>query len=667
MLTSPIYAALLDADATTLISSSTTESLFRLLDHDVLVAIVRQLLWQPLHPANFRAGHIAARDLAALLQTCRFWRDAVYANGQSERLEAAALASSCIPSAINGGEHRYFYQLLCQVRSAIHVTLLDTAIQLMVTHCALPHCSGAFRALQSYSTSVLSVDCKSSRYSAPRHALTRRALEGLTIQLAVAHASHARHGIVAAQEPRDGAVGGVLLATSRHGQKEARSFVYVHARKARVFSPISSLQRGLTIRPKVDVLCAAVCGDAIVLCHQVDEHEPVEGSRSHAISVWSSEHGTLTSSSNARRGTIRDIWVVPSTSTDKGAFLEIYTLVGSVGTTEEGHARAMLNVRVDRYALTTREWSFTQSTPIHLASERHYGEHWKYHSWPQMNDGSRCGIVLWDHSVATASPLGRVALVVAGWIAPLEHGDASENDQRRYELAYVYRVLMVSKRDRVKMSMFDSILPLEVEEMDKYEIKQRDVPDELHASGVLSTTLSIEDAVDRQAPEPHLSPCGTVLVTLPQHCGSATPADQPVKIFTFHPKRGWVLQSCHRDVDEWHGKPLDPFPDGLRAFAAKQEDMDLHEWIVDHDIGWRGQWRRSAFSPCGKYLMLLYIFHILVVDVHESLCNDRLRVRTVLVSGQTRPRAISWVDGLFLQTSHGVQHVGSYPTDSPRA
>ena len=133
MLTSPIYAALLDADATTPISSSTTESLFRLLDHDVLVAIVRQLLWQPLHPANFRAGHIAAADLAALLQTCRFWRDAVYANGQSERLEAAALASSCIPSAINGGEHRYFYQLLCQVRSAIHVTLLATAIQLMVT------------------------------------------------------------------------------------------------------------------------------------------------------------------------------------------------------------------------------------------------------------------------------------------------------------------------------------------------------------------------------------------------------------------------------------------------------------------------------------------------------------------------------------------------------
>jgi hypothetical protein len=660
MLVSPLYSAILDTGSTTPTSSSTTESLFRLLDHDVLVAIVRQLLWQPLHP-NFRTSHLAAKDLASLLQTCRFWRDAIYANGQSERLEAAALASSCIPSAIDGGEHRYFYQMLRQVRSAIQVTLLDTAIQLMVTHCALPHCSGAFRALQSYSTSVLSVDSKSIRYSTPHHALTRRALEGLTIQLAVAHASHVRHGIVVAQEPRDGAAGGVLLATTR-SQKEARSFVYVHARKAQVFSPISSLQRGATITPKVDVLCAAVCGDAIVLCHRVDGHEPAEipmHLRSHAISVWSSGQGTLTSSSNARRGTVRGIWVVPGTSTDKGAFFEIYTLVGSVGTTEEQHARTMLNVRVDRYALATREWSFTQSTPIHLASERHYGVHWKYHSWPQMHGDNRCGIHLWDHSAATTSPLGRVALVVSGWIAPLEHGDASENAQRRYELAYRYRALMVGKRDRVQMSMFDSILPLEVEEMQKFEMKVGNAHFE---------RLGIEDAVDRQAPEPHLSPCGTVLVTLPQHCGSAAPAPQPVSIFTFHPKRGWVLQSCHRHVDKWHGKPLASFSAGLRAFAAEQEHADLHEFVdVDHDIGWRGQWRRSSFSPCGKYLMLLYRFHILVVDVHESLCNDRLRVRFVLVNGQTRPQAISWVDGLFLQTSHGVQHIGSYPTDSPRA
>lgn len=671
MLVSPLYAALLDSTIPT--SSSTTESLFRLLDNDVLVAIVRQLLWQSPHPPNFRTGHLAAKDLASLLQTCRFWKDAIYANGQSERLEAAALSSSCIPSAIDGGEHRYFYQMLRQIRSTIHITLLDTAIQLMVTHCALPHCSGAFRALQSYSTSVLAVDSKSARYRSPRHALTRRALEGLTVQLAVAQASHVRHCIVSAQEPRDGAAGGVLLATTR-GQSKAHSFVYVHARRSQVFSPISSLQRGATITPKVDVLCAAVCGDAIVLCHRVHGHEPEPAERemhlrSHAISVWSSKQGTCTSSSNARRGTMRGLWVVPETSTDRGAFLEIYTLVCSEATTVEQRRRRTLNVRVDRYALATREWSFTQSTPIHLASERHYGVHWKYHSWSQ-NSGhdDRCGIHLWDHSAATTSPLGRVALVVAGWLAPLEHGDASANDQRRYELAYRYRTLIVGKRDRVRLCLFDSILPLEMDEMHKYEMKHREVPNELLWEG-LPTILGIEDAVDRQSPEPHLSPCGTVLVTLPHEAGRTALPPQPVSIFTFHPKRGWVLQSCHRHVDKWQGKPLANFSSGLHAFRAVQEHADLHLHLhesVDVDHG-TSSWRRSSFSPCGKYLMLLYKFHILVVDVHESLCNDRLRVRVVLVTDQTRPQAISWADGLFLQTSHGVQHIGSYPIDSARA
>ena len=658
-----LFGTLLSADVAMPERASTTESLFGLLDNDVLMAIVRHLLWQPQHPATFRAMHLAAKDLASLLQTCRFWKEAIYASGNAERLEAAALAAGCVPTETRDADNRHFRQLLKQVRSSIHVALLETAIQLMVTHCALPHCSGAFVALQSYSTSVLSVDAHSARYAGAQHALTRRALEGVTIRLAVAQASHVRYGITSAQGPRGDAPGGVLLASAPTHDVATRSFVYVHASEARVFSPTSSLRRGATITPKVEVYCSAVCGDAIVLCHRTGP--AVEGlplyQREHAISVWSSELGTLLSTSSARKGAVAVIWVAPGTSTDKGDFLEVYTLVGSRTRSPEQHdlLRQAMGVSVDRYALATKEWSATQSTPIHLASARHYGVHWRYYS-AGWDSSEATGVRLWDSSTASESPLGRVALSVSGWMGPLLENDPfDETAEGRYVRCYRHRTLVVGKRARVNMCMFDSVLPLEVEEIQK--IQKRWTP----------SVLDVENTVEEEMPEPHISRCGNVLVTVPEFETAAT--KRAVHIYTFHPERGWVLQARHSCVDVWHNKPLPDFAKGLTAFSAEQEHPGLQEFMsLTHSVeergwGWPGRWKRSSFSPCGKYLMLLYRFHVLVVDVHESLCHGRLRVRFVLVNGQTRPHAISWIDGLFVQTGHGVQHVGTYPTDSPRS
>jgi len=655
MAASALFGTLLSADVAMPERASTTESLFRLLDNDVLMAIVRHLLWQPQHQETFRAMHLAAKDLASLLQTCRFWKEAIYASGHSERLEAAALAGGCVPAETSDADNRHFRQLLKQVRSSIHVALLETAIQLMVTHCALPHCSGAFVALQSYSTSVLSVDAHSARYAGAQHALTRRALEGVTIRLAVAQASHVRYGITSAQGPRGDAPGGILLASVPSHHVATRSFVYVHARKARVFSPTSSLRRGVAITPKVEVYCSAVCGDAIVLCHR--SGTAADGlplyQRDHAISVWSSDYGTLLSTSSARKGAVAAIWVAPGTSTDKGDFLDVYTLVGfRIGLSTGDLLRQAVEVRVDRYALATKEWSATQSTPIHLASARHYGVHWRYYS-AGAGQSHATGVRLWESSTASESPLGRIALSVSGWMGPLL--ETGENQ------CYRHRTLVVGKRSRVNMCMFDSVLPLEVEEMQR--IQECWTP--------TSTMQEIENAVEEQAPEPHISRCGNVLVTVPEFETAAT--KRAVHIYTFHPERGWVLQARHSWVDVWHNKPLPDFAKGLAAFSAEQEHPGLQEFMsLTHSVeergwGWPGRWKRSSFSPCGKYLMLLYRFHVLVIDVHESLCNGRLRVRFVLVNGQTRPHAISWVDGLFVQTGHGVQHVGTYPSDSPRS
>lgn len=664
MATCSLFGALLDADVAVPERASTTRSLFGLLDNDVLMTIVRHLLWQPQHRESFHGMHHAAQDLASLLQTCRFWKEAIYTSGHAERLEAAALSTSCIPAGTDSADNRHFRQLLNQVRSNIHVALLETATQLMVTHCALPHCSGAFTALQSYSTSVLSVDAHSARYRGVQHALTRRALEGVTIRLAVAQASHVRFGIAAAQGPRGDAAGGVLLASAPTNDVEARSFIYVHARKARVFSPISSLQRGVTIAPKVAVHCASVCGDAVVLCHrvgQVGEGVPLHHAH-HAISVWSSEHGTLLSTSSSRKGAVATIWVALGESTDKGDYLEVYTLVGTrLRSTAQGSDRQIVNVNADRYALATREWSSTQTTPIHLASPRHFGWHWRYYDLGEGHSHA-AGVKLWDSSTASESPLGRVALGVSGWMGPMLSSDPHNTVAKgRYVHCYRYRVLVVGKRSRVRMSMFDSILPLEVDEIQRYEKPRR------HDYDILQT----EDCVDAQAPEAHISRCGNVLVTVPEYDNAD--AKHAVHIYTCHPERGWVLQARHSHVDVWRGKPLPAFSKGLSAFAAEQEHPAIHQFIAHaHNVeerawGWTGRWKRSSFSPCGKHLMLLYRFHVLVLDVHESLCNNRLRVRFVLVNGQTRPHAISWVDGLFVQTGHGVQHVGTYPSDSPRS
>ena len=73
------------------------------------------------------------------------------------------------------------------------------------------------------------------------------------------------------------------------------------------------------------------------------------------------------------------IWVALGESTDKGDYLEVYTLVGTrLRSTAQGSDRQIVNVNADRYALATREWSSTQTTPIHLASPRHFGWHWRY-------------------------------------------------------------------------------------------------------------------------------------------------------------------------------------------------------------------------------------------------------------------------------------------------
>jgi hypothetical protein len=221
----------------------------------------------------------------------------------------------------------------------------------------------------------------------------------------------------------------------------------------------------------------------------------------------------------------------------------------------------------------------------------------------------------------------------------------------------VYRIFVVSKNTKMDATCFDSVVPLHIDLINSFRA--------LYEGNnlVVNTMLSIEARV----PHVHLSPCGTMLVTT---SNKASTAPDMLTIYRCDPERGWMRRVRHERVDSHStisGTALKS-PDsrwrelfGNCPYASSQK-AHLLEWAYSHLEQTRTI--ESAFSPCAKYLATLTRSHIFVIDLHASLCHETLRVRSIRVSDGTRPLAIAWPDGLFVETTHGVWHIGTFDAAS---
>ena len=659
----PFYEALQRSAAAVAASNdasfTASASAFGTLDVDVLLLIAQFLAPHPGATGWIEKAKAAAVDLNALVRSCHFWRHVLCGAGHSLRLEAFALALGCIPSPLlphGGAAGRCFAQMLVQERHLVHLRVLECAVELMLTHCTLAHCTDALRAMRTYRSSPFIVDTESASMATPKHALGRRALQGKRVELHVAATSATfKMGIVASQSARGATPGGVLLASAGLQQHGPPVFTYVKSEKARLYTPASELQKGPLFSPPKEVVAATVCGNVAILClaHAEDDH-PYEFT-SHVISLWSlSGHNERPlSESTTHTGVALEVWAVEGESSDRGDYLEIFTLVSTMRPCEHGGFRKHLAVRSDRYATGAGVWSSViMSDKYHfLASYNAYGTEWRY--WNPPNHPK--GVAVFRRAlIATASPLASMALCVRGWIQRIPQ--LPEDSDAKHVPALVYRIVVVNKHTPTKTpTRFESIENQRVDVIQSYTAPYEGL------DLLSNTTVSIENRV----PHIHLSPCGTILVTTSTR-GSTAP--DMLSIYRRDPKLGWQRRARHERGNSYStisGTPLKPSDRLWRHQLGdwpRQSNQKAHliEWAYRCQVGGESRVSASAFSPCGKYLAMLTRQYIFIIDLHGSLCHEKLHVRGIRVSDQTRPVALAWPDGLFLETRHGVWHIGTY-------
>jgi hypothetical protein len=642
-----------------------TTSAFGLLDQDALLLIAHHLVPLRTEPLDWLSARDSAlRNLNALVRSCRFWRDAFDGVCQSVRLEAIALASPCIPPAIarshrpNGNVGALFEQLLAQAVHGVHMALLRRAAGLMVTHCTHAHCCDAVRALRSYTSNAFRIDARSDFAKVLNDVrLTRHALQGKCVQMHVAIAGGLKYGIVASQAARGGAPGGALLvagesasdipATNRRPSRlrpvESNPvFTYVESARSRVFSPDSELKKSATFRPGHHVACAAVCGSIAVL-----GLDNADDTYKHAIGLWSVTRPGCPHLSTGPEtpGYALAVWAFDCTSHETGDYLAVYTLVQTM---YPAGIRNRLHVRVVCYAHATGEWVSASAYELHLGSDNDRGRAWDYVD-PENYGRHRGGVsLLGSVQPATESPVTSAALTVGGAITRMPHN--YEEDA----LAARFRVLVVdqirTKRGRAAVSLKTEV------------ITEKDQP-HFNENGHDATSSSRGD------PGVHLSRCGTILVVL---FGPTVPPD--MAIYWRHPLLGWRIHRRYAKVDL--------ITQGVTSRAYVAADSQVRICVHDRlNLNWSrahtvtasrivtktNQSGTSAFSPCGKYLALLSGDGVAVIDVYEAICLYRVHIHRIPFRDNTAPYAIAWPDGLFVETSDGVWHIGTHAVDAPAA
>lgn len=632
---------------------------FGTLDVDVLLLIAQHLAPLPGATGWIEKAKAAAADLNALVRSCHFWRAVLCGAGHALRLEALALAQGCVPSpALPRGDAvgRHFAQMLVQERHLVHLRVLECAVELMLTHCTLAHCTDALRAMRTYRSSPFLVDVTSASMATPKHALGRRALEGKRVELNVAATSATfKMGIVASQGRRGTAPGGVLLASAGLPQDRPSNahfrpvFTYVASEKARLYTPASELQKGPLFSPRKEVTATSVCGNVAILCLEVEDVGDAYGNVHHVISLWSlsGRNEKPIAESVVRDGRAVEVWALEGESNDRGAHLEIFTLIVNTILSEEGNWRDNVSVRTERYARDADVWSVMMGTTIALGSHRTYGKEWRY--WGAQSGPYPKGVSLYDRAkVAFESPVGSIALCVCGWIRKIPHfpEDAESSDTP----ALVYRIVVVGKNPKLNVVGFDSVAPLQLDVINVFRAPYEGI------NLVVNSVVCTESRV----PHFHLSPCGTLLVTTSKRNSTAP---ELISIYRRDPERGWQRLARHERADSYStisGTPLKP-SDGLWRHQLGDWPRAINQKaaLIDRDPAPRRQ-SESAFSPCGKYLAMLTRQYIFVIDLHSSLCHGQLHVRGIRVSDQTRPVALAWPDGLFVETRHGVWHIGTY-------
>ena len=630
-----------------------TTSAFGILDEDALLLIAHSLVPLPTDPRDWlSARDQALRNLNALVRSCRFWRDAFDGICQSVRLEAIALASPCVPPTIarndrpNGNVGALFEQLLAQAVHGVHLAMLRRAAGLMVTHCTHAHCCDAVRALRSYSSNAFRIDARSDFAKVLLDVrLTRYALQGKCVQMHVAMTGGLKYGIVASQAARGDAPGGVLLVAGESAsdiaptnRRPSRSrtcevdpvLTYVESARSRVFSPDSELKKSATFRPGHFVPCAAVCGSvAVIGLHTGDDVYE------HAIGLWSvTQPGCPHLSTGPETpGYPLAVWAFDCTSHETGDYLAVYTLVQTM---HPAGIRNRLHVRVVCYAYATGEWVSASADELHLGSYHERGHKWDYVD-PEHYGRHRGGVSLVGSvQPATESPVTSAALVVGGTITRVAH---SQGDP----LAARFRVLVVDQI-RTKGKWAAVSIHREV-------ITEKDQP-HFNENGHDATASSKGD------PIVNLSRCGTILVVMN---GPSVPPD--MEIYWRHPSLGWRI---HRRYSK-----ITLVTHGIRTFTGGPDRRIVHNqamlnWSRAHTVTSsrlvtkNNQSGTSAFSPCGKYLALLSDDCVAVIDVYEAICLSRLNIHFIPFRNSTAPYAIAWPDGLFVETSDGVWHIGTH-------
>ena len=639
-----------------------TTSAFGRLAEDTLLLIAHHLVPLPTGRRDWLSLRDSAlRNINALIRSCRFWRDAFDGVCQIVRLEAVALASPCVPPAIvrshrpSGNVGALFEQLLAQAVHGVHLAMLRRAAGLMVTHCTHAHCCDAVRALRSYSSNAFRIDARSNFTKVLSDVrLTRHALEGKYVQMHVAMTGGLKYGLVASQAARGGAPGGALLvagesasdipATNRRPSRTRPIecdpvFTYVECARSRVFSPNSELKKSATFRPAHHVACAAVCGSVAVLCL-----DKTDDTYKHAVGLWSvTQPGCPHLSTGPEtRGVALAIWAFDSTSRETGDYLAVYTLVQTM---YPAGIRNRLHVRVVCYAYATGEWVSASAVEVHLGSDHERGHKWDYVD-PEHYGRHRGGVSLVGSvQPATESPVTSAALTVGGAITRMPH------NYEEGALAARFRVLVV---DQIRTKGRWDAVSIKTE-----VITQRDLP-HFNENGHQTVTSSSKGDTDV-----HLSRCGTILVVL---YGPTVPPD--MDLYWRHPSLGWRIHRRYAQIDlvthgMWTCKPTNTVRPGFVHNQSMLNWGRAHMVTACRLVTKNNQSGTSAFSPCGKYLALLSNDCVAVIDVYEAICLSRLNIHFIPFRNNTVPHAIAWPDGLFVETSDGVWHIGTHAVDVP--